>query len=286
MRILVTGSRGKVGSATVDALHQAGHDVTPATSAARSSRRRRPARPLRAGRPHRRRRRVRRRPRPRRGDPRRRAAGAEAQPAPHGLPQQPDERVQHARGRASAAACRATSTSRARPSPGFFFPERAVPARLRAGRRGAPDPPAGPVRDRQVLLRAADGRRHAPLGHPLPDHPPELGAVGGQLRARPRPRPARPRGRRRAPVWAYIDVYDLADALGSPPSPTSTPTRSSTSPRPTTTPTGRSPTSSATTTATTSSCASPSPPRRRRASASRRPSGCSATRRGARGATT
>src|SRR3954452_18370524 len=28
MRILVTGSRGKVGSATVDALHAAGHDVT------------------------------------------------------------------------------------------------------------------------------------------------------------------------------------------------------------------------------------------------------------------
>ena len=28
MRILVTGARGKVGSATVDALHQAGHDVT------------------------------------------------------------------------------------------------------------------------------------------------------------------------------------------------------------------------------------------------------------------
>src|ERR1700709_1352228 len=28
MRILVTGSRGKVGSATVDALHQAGHQVT------------------------------------------------------------------------------------------------------------------------------------------------------------------------------------------------------------------------------------------------------------------
>src|SRR4051794_2273497 len=28
MRILVTGSRGKVGSATGDALHQGGHDVT------------------------------------------------------------------------------------------------------------------------------------------------------------------------------------------------------------------------------------------------------------------
>jgi len=28
MRVLVTGSRGKVGSATVDALHQAGHEVT------------------------------------------------------------------------------------------------------------------------------------------------------------------------------------------------------------------------------------------------------------------
>src|ERR671919_3238440 len=28
MKILVTGSRGKVGSATVTALHEAGHDVT------------------------------------------------------------------------------------------------------------------------------------------------------------------------------------------------------------------------------------------------------------------
>src|SRR5918997_7070992 len=28
MRILVTGARGKVGAATVDALHTAGHDVT------------------------------------------------------------------------------------------------------------------------------------------------------------------------------------------------------------------------------------------------------------------
>ena len=61
-------------------------------------------------------------------------------------------------------------------------------------------------------------------------------------------------------MWAYIDVYDLADALRA---------RRAVRPRHprgllhrlarTTTPTGRSPTSSATTTATRSSCASPSP---------------------------
>ena len=98
--------------------------------------------------------------------------------------------------------------------PGLLLPRAPVPARLRAGRRGAPDPPAGPLRDRQVLLRAADGRRDAPLGHPLPHDPPELGPVGGQLRPQPRPRAARPDGRRpSASLWAYIDVYDLADAL-------------------------------------------------------------------------
>ena len=36
MRILVTGARGKVGAATVAALHDAGHDVT-ATDLARPS---------------------------------------------------------------------------------------------------------------------------------------------------------------------------------------------------------------------------------------------------------
>ena len=145
--------------------------------------------------------------------------------------------------------------------PGFFFPERPWLARLRAGRRGAPDPPAGPLRDRQVLLRAADGRRDAPLGHPLPDHPPELGAVGGQLRRTTSARPcATPRAdaERRA-VGLHRRLRPRRRARGSPPSPTSTPTRSSTSPRPTTTPTGRSPTSSATTTATPSRSASPSP---------------------------
>src|SRR6187200_281124 len=34
MKILVTGSRGKVGSATVDALHAAGHEVTACDLAA------------------------------------------------------------------------------------------------------------------------------------------------------------------------------------------------------------------------------------------------------------
>ena len=83
MRILVTGSRGKVGSATVDALHQAGHEVTACDLGAARVRAAGQAPPLRPGRPHRRRRRVRSRPRPRRRHPRRRAPGADPQPAAH-----------------------------------------------------------------------------------------------------------------------------------------------------------------------------------------------------------
>ena len=244
MRILVTGSRGKVGSATVDALHRAGHDVTacdlgpPVFEAAP------PGTPrLQAGRPHRRRRRVRGRARPRRRDPRRRDPRADAQPAAHRLPQQPDGRLQHARG--GHPLRRAALRQRLeRDRPGLLLPRAAVAPRLRAGRRGAPDPPAGPLRDRQVLLRAADGRRDAPLGHPLPDDPPQLGAVGGQLRPQPRPHPARSRGLAPSagPVGLHRRLRPRRRAGAWPPSPTSTRTRSSTSPRPTTTPIARSPT--------------------------------------------
>ena len=98
--------------------------------------------------------------------------------------------------------------------PGFFFPERPCLARLRAGRRGAPDPPAGPLRDRQVLLRAADGRGDAPLGHPLPHRSARPGCSG---RATTSATSARSCAIRRASpspgFWAYIDVYDLADSL-------------------------------------------------------------------------
>ena len=153
---------------------------------------RRPRRPaLPAGRPHRRRRRVRGRPRPRRRHPRRRAPGAEPQPAPPRLPEQPDERLQHARGGGPLG--RPPLRQRVeRDRPRVLLPRAPVPARLRAGRRGPPDPPAGPVRDRQVLLGAAVRRRHAALRHPLHHDPPELGPVGGQLRPQPRRRAARP----------------------------------------------------------------------------------------------
>ena len=42
--------------------------------------------------------------------------------------------------------------------PGFFFPERPFLPDYAPDRRAAPDPPAGPVRDGQALRRAADGR--------------------------------------------------------------------------------------------------------------------------------
>ena len=76
----------------------------------------------------------------------------------------------------------------------LLLPRARVPARLRAGRRAAPDPPAGPLRDRQALRRAADGRRGPALGPHRRLDPPELGAVGGQLLPQPLPRAARPGG--------------------------------------------------------------------------------------------
>ena len=168
-----------------------GHRVRPRPPGLRGRRPRRAQ--LRPGGPHRRRRRLRGRPRPRRGDPRRGAARAVPQPRPHGVPQQPDERLQHARGRRALG--RAALRQRlVRDRPRLLLPRAPLPARLRAGRRGSPDPAAGPLRDRQVLQRAADGRRHAAQRHRLPHHPPELGPVGGQLRPQPRPAPARPGG--------------------------------------------------------------------------------------------
>ena len=148
---------------------------------------------LHAGRPHRRRPGLRRRPRPRRRHPRRRDPRADAQPAPRRLLQQPDGDVQRDRGGNSLLrAARGERIQRDRPR--LLLPRARVPARLRAGRRAAPDPPAGPLRDRQALRRAADGRRGAALGSHRRVDPPELGAVGGQLLAQPLPRAARPRG--------------------------------------------------------------------------------------------
>ena len=184
MRILVTGARGKVGSATVAALSDAGHDVTASDLAARLRGQPRPGR-LHPGRPDRRGRRVRAGPRPRRGRPRGRDPRAHAEPRARRLRQQPDGDVQHARGRGAlggAALREPLERDRAR----LLLPRAPVASRLRPGRRGAPDPPAGSLRHRQALRRAADGRRDAPLRPHRRLDPPVLGAVGGQLRDEPR----------------------------------------------------------------------------------------------------
>src|SRR3954452_20015375 len=146
---------------------------------------------LRAGRPHRPRRRVRRRPRPRRGDPRRRDPRADPQPAARGVPQQPHGCVQRARG-GDPLRGPALRQRLERDRPRLLLPRAPIPPRLRARRRGAPDPAPGSLRDGQALRGAAHGRGDAALRHPLPEPPPQLGAVGGQLRAQPRPCPARP----------------------------------------------------------------------------------------------
>ena len=162
MRILVTGSRGKVGSATVDALHQAGHDVTacdigaPVFEAAGPDVPRYQQADLTDA-----------------GDAFAVVRGHDAvihaaalpeprpQPAPPRLPEQPDERLQHARGRGPLG--RPPLRQRVeRDGPRVLLPRAPVPARLRAGRRGPPDPPAGPDATAkyfsELLCDAASGR--------------------------------------------------------------------------------------------------------------------------------
>ena len=289
MRILVTGSRGKVGSATVDALHAAGHEVTACDLGAPVFESPPPGAPaLPAGRPHRRRRRVRRGARPRRSDPRRRDPRADPQPAAHGVPEQPDVASSTRSRPRSASACRASSTSRARPSRASSSPSA----------RGSPD--YAPV-DEEHPIRPQDPYATAKyFGELLMDAAmrrsdirclsirPSWVQWEGNYDAQPRPDPARSRGlgAERGAVGLHRRLRPRRLACGSPPSPTSTPTRSSTSPRPTTPPTARWPTSSATITATPSRSASRSPAPTPRDSRSRRRNGCSATRRRAPGATT
>ena len=116
---------------------------------------------------------------------------------------------------------------------GLLLPRAAVPARLRPGRRGAPDPPAGPVRDREALRRAADGRappRRSDLTGDL--DPAVLGAVGGQLRATTSARGCASRRRPRASGPTSTSTTSPTRS-GSPPRRRRPATRSSTSPRPT-----------------------------------------------------
>ena len=148
MRILVTGARGKVGAATVDALHDAGHEVTasdlgaPVFEAALPGRRttHRPTSPTPATR-----------------------SPSSAATTPSSTPRRSRTRSTTRRTSCSPTTCMATFNAleaavrfgvprfvnvSSETVPGFFFPERPFDARLRADRRGAPDPPAGPVRAR------------------------------------------------------------------------------------------------------------------------------------------
>ena len=236
MRILVTGSRGKVGSATVDALHQAGHEVTacdigaPVFEAAGPDVPRYQQADLTDA-----------------GDAFAVVRGHDAvihaaalpeptpQPAPPRLPQQPDGVVQHARGggplgrpalrqRVERDRPRASSSPSARSCPTTRRSTRST----RSARRTRTRPPST---SRELLCDAAD----AALGHPLHHDPPELGPVGGQLRPQPRRRAARPVRRRPAPRCGPTSTSTTSPTRCAwPPSPTSTPTRSSTSPAPTT----------------------------------------------------
>jgi NAD(P)-dependent dehydrogenase (short-subunit alcohol dehydrogenase family) len=88
-----------------------------------------------------------------------------------------------------------------------------------------------------------------------------------------------------AGFWSYVDLYDSPRCCASRLSPSCRATRSSTPPSPTTRPARRSPTSCAATTATRSSCVNSTAPTPR-ASPRPRPSGCWAGSRRARGATT
>ena len=244
MRILVTGARGKVGRATVAACTEAGHDVT-ATDVSPPTFERPGAR----------------RPayvqadltdagdayavvaRPRRRHPRRRHPRAARNP-PHTVFRNNLMATFNVIEAAVRFGVPRFVNVSSETVPGFFFPERAVPARLRADRRGAPDPPAGPLRAREGLRRAADGRGGPPLGHPLHLDPPVAGCSGRattratsarscatptgergllELHRRLRPRRRAAPGRRVRPARA---------------------TRSSTSPRPTTRAAGRWPSSS------------------------------------------
>ena len=97
--------------------------------------------------------------------------------------------------------------------PGFFFPERPFVARVRAGRRGPPDRAAGPVRDRQALRRAADGRGRSAGRTSAASRSGRRGCSGRATTSTTSARTCATRTRASASFWSYIDAYDLADAL-------------------------------------------------------------------------
>ena len=237
MKILVTGSRGKVGSATVAALDEAGHDVTavdlgPAVFERSSGPEYRQADLTNAGdafavvRGHD-------AVDPRGGDPR-----PAAPPAAHGVPEQPDGDLQRARG-GGALGRRALRERLERDGARDLLLRARGAAAVRADRRGLPGAAAGPVRARQALRRAADGRGGAAVGHPLHLDPAVVGAVGGQLRAQPRPRSCATPTRRARASGPTSTSTTSPMRCGWRPRATCPATRSSTSPRRTTAPGGR-----------------------------------------------
>ena len=144
MRILVTGARGKVGAATVDAVHARGpprHRLGPDRAGLRG-----PgpggARYLEADLTDAGARRA--RPRPRRGHPRRRAPGPVHHP-PHVVFRNNLMGTFNVVEAAVRSAWGASSRLERDGRPAASSPS-ARSGRLRAGRRGAPGPPAGPLR--------------------------------------------------------------------------------------------------------------------------------------------
>ena len=239
MRILVTGSRGKVGSATVD----------------RAARRRargdgdRPRRRPSSSAPPRTRPRTGRPTSPRPGDAYAVVYGhdavihAAAIPDPsHHPPATVFENNLMATFNTLEAAVRLGVPRFVHVSsetvPGFFFAERPWVAEYAPIDEEHPARPQDPYalakHFGEQLMDAADPA----LGHPRDLDPPVVGPVGGQLRAQPRPVPARPRrgqrellelhrrlrprrrpppGRRERPPRPRDDVHRLARQLREPP---------------------------------------------------------------------
>ena len=213
MRILVTGGRGKVGRATVDALLAAGHDVTSTDFGAPTFERpdlgeaayvQTDLTDAGSG--------LRGRARPRRGDPRGGDPRADPQPGSTWF-----HKNLMSTFNALEAAVRwqvpALRQRVVRDGAGLVLRRAALPARLPARRRGAPAAPAGPVRHVQGLRRAAHGRGRPPLGHPLHLRAPVVGAVGGQHEHNLGPVVSGGGDEPSDGFWSYVDVYDLAAML-------------------------------------------------------------------------
>ena len=284
MRILVTGARGKVGAATVATLGDAGHDVTatdlgrPSFEAGHDAVAYKQADLTDAG------------------DAFAVVRGHDAVVHCAAIPE-PTQNTPHTVFGNNLMATFNTLEAAVRCGvprfvnlssetvPGFFFPERPWLPDYVPVDEEHPIRPAGSVRDRQALRRAADGRRDPPLGHHLPVDPPVVGAVGGQLREQRRPVDARAGG-----VRGLLGLHrrlrprrrDPARRGGAP----RPGTRSSTSPRPTSPRTSRWRSSRAASTATTRRRSGRPTSRGRTGSRSPRRAGCSATTRSAPGATT